>query len=135
MQLDFTSFVSAVGRLEEGLERYNRDTSDSQIRDGLIQRFEFTYDLAHKMLRRQLESVSANPDQVDRLSFADLIRSVTEQGLIKSNWPEWRTWREMRNITSHTYDEAKALQVVDGIPAFLAEARDLAERSQQVRWV
>ena len=135
MQLDFTSFVSAVGRLEEGLERYNRDTSDSQIRDGLIQRFEFTYDLAHKMLRRQLESVSANPDQVDRLSFADLIRSVTEQGLIKSNWSEWRTWREMRNITSHTYDEAKALQVVDGIPAFLAEARDLAERSQQVRWV
>ena len=135
MQLDFTSFVSAVGRLEEGLERYNHDTSDSQIRDGLIQRFEFTYDLAHKMLRRQLESVSANPEQVDRLSFADLIRSVTEQGLIKSNWSEWRTWREMRNITSHTYDEAKARQVVDGIPAFLAEARDLAERSQQVRLV
>ena len=135
MQLDFTSFVSAVGRLEEGLERYNRDTSDSQIRDGLIQRFEFTYDLAHKMLRRQLESVSANPEQVDRLSFADLIRSVTEQGLIKSNWSEWRTWREMRNITSHTYDEAKARQVVDGIPAFLAEAQDLAERSQQDRWV
>ena len=135
MQLDFTSFVSAVGRLEEGLERYNRDTSDSQIRDGLIQRFEFTYDLAHKMLRRQLESVSANPEQVDRLSFADLIRSVTEQGLIKSDWSAWRTWREMRNITSHTYDEAKARQVVDGIPAFLAEAQDLAERSQQVRLV
>ena len=134
MQLDFTSFVSAVGRLEEGLERYNRDTSDSQIRDGLIQRFEFTYDLAHKMLRRQLEAVSANPEQVDRLSFAELIRSVTEQGLIKSNWPEWRTWREMRNITSHTYDEAKARQVVEGIPGFLAEAQDLAERSQQVRF-
>ena len=135
MQLDFTSFVSAVGRLEEGLERYNRDTSDSQIRDGLIQRFEFTYDLAHKMLRRQLEAVSANPEQVDRLSFAELIRSVTEQGLIKSDWSAWRTWREMRNITSHTYDEAKARQVVDGIPAFLAEAQDLAERSQQDRWV
>ena len=135
MQLDFTSFVSAVGRLEEGLERYNRDTSDSQIRDGLIQRFEFTYDLAHKMLRRQLEAVSANPEQVDRLSFAELIRSVTEQGLIKSDWSAWRTWREMRNITSHTYDEAKARQVVDGIPAFLAEAQDLAERSQRVQWI
>ena len=135
MELDFSSFVRAVVRLDEGLERYNRDTSDEQIRDGLIQRFEFTYDLAHKMLRRQLESVSANPDQVDRLSFADLIRSVTEQGLIGSDWSVWRTWREMRSTTSHTYDEDKALQVVEGIPGFLVEAQDLAERSHQVRFV
>lgn len=135
MQLDFSSFVRAVALLDDGLERYNRDTSDAQIRDGLIQRFEFAYDLAHKMLRRQLESVSANPDQVDRLSFADLIRSVTEQGLIGSDWSSWRTWREMRSATTHTYDETKALQVVAGIPGFLAEAQDLAERSHQVRFV
>ena len=135
MQLDFSSFVRAVALLGEGLERYNRDTSDTQIRDGLIQRFEFTYDLAHKMLRRQLESVSANPDQVDRLSFADLIRSVTEQGLIGSDWSSWRLWREMRSATTHTYDETKALQVVEGIPGFLVEAQDLAERSHQVRFV
>ena len=97
MELDFSSFVKSVARLDEGLERYNRDTTDLQIRDGLVQRFEFTYDLAHKMLRRQLEAVSANPDQVDRLSFADLIRSVSEQGLVKSDWSAWRTWREMRS--------------------------------------
>ena len=135
MKLDFSSFVRAVTLLDEGLERYNRDTGDSQIRDGLIQRFEFTYDLAHKMLRRQLESVSANPDQVDRLSFAELIRSVTEQGLINSDWSVWRNWREMRSTTSQTYDETKALQVVEGIPGFLAEAQDLAERSRHVRFV
>ena len=135
MQLDFSSFVKAVTRLDEGLKRYDLDTGDAQIRDGLIQRFEFAYDLAHKMLRRQLEAVSANPDQVDRLSFADLIRSVNEHGLIKSDWPAWRTWREMRRTTSHTYDEAKALQVVEGIPGFLAEAQDLAERSYQARFV
>ena len=135
MQLDFSSFVRSVDRLKEGLERYNCETADTLIRDGLIQRFEFTYDLAHKMLRSQLESVSTNPDQVDRLSFADLIKSVTEQGLIKSNWSEWRTWREMRSTSSHTYDEAKALQVVDGIPDFLTEAQDLAERSHVVRYV
>ena len=135
MQLDFSSFVATVKRLDEGLERYHRDTSDEQIRDGLIQRFEFAYDLAHKMLRRQLESVSANPDQVDRLSFADLIRSVIEQGLISSDWPAWRVWREMRSTTSHTYDDAKALQVVEGIPGFLAEAQDLVERSHQIRFV
>ena len=135
MQLDFSSYVRAVDRLIEGLERYERDTDDSQIRDGLIQRFEFAYDLAHKMLRRQLESVSANPDQVDRLSFADLIRSASEQGLIGSDWTTWRTWRELRSATSHTYDQTKALQVVAGIPGFLAEAQDLAERSHEVRYI
>ena len=41
-----------------------------------------------------------------------------------------RTFREMRNITSHTYDEAKALQVSAGVPAFLEEVRVLLGRMQ-----
>lgn len=130
MPLDFSPLANAVARLDEGLARYRTDESDAQIRDGLIQRFEFTYDLAHKMLRRALEAGAANPEEVDRLTFPDLIRTGVEQGLVAGQWPEWRTFREMRNITSHTYDEAKAVQVVAAIPAFLAEARGLLDRLQ-----
>lgn len=128
MPLDFSPLVKAVARLDEGLERFGRDTDDDQIRDGLIQRFEFTYDLAHKMIRRTVEATAANPDEIDRMSFPELIRTAVEQGLVNSDWAHWRTWREMRNITSHTYDEAKARQVVAEIPPFLAEARDLIGR-------
>ena len=128
MPLDFSTLFNAIDRLEEGLTRYLRDTGDAQIRDGLIQRFEFTYDLAHKMLRRVLEAAAANPESIDRMSFPELIRTASEQGLLKSDWSEWRTFREMRNITSHTYDEAKALQVVAEIPAFLDEVRVLSAR-------
>ncbi|MBL0924997.1 MAG: nucleotidyltransferase substrate binding protein [Sphingomonadaceae bacterium] len=131
MALDFSALVNAVDRLREGLDRYATDTSDAQIRDGLIQRFEFTYDLAHKMLRRALEAGSANPEAVDRMTFPELIRTASEQGLVASDWSEWRTWREMRNITSHTYYEAKALQVTEGIPSFLTEAADLLRRLMQ----
>ena len=130
MPLDFSPLVNAVARLDEGLARYALDTSDAQIRDGLIQRFEFTYDLSHKLLRRALEEAAANPEEVDRMSFPTLIRTAAEQGLVGGEWAEWRTFREMRNITSHTYDEAKALQVAAAIPAFLAEARDLVGRLQ-----
>ncbi len=130
MPLDLTPLVKAVARLDEGLARYRADESDTQIRDGLIQRFEFTYDLAHKMLRRTLEAGAANPEEVDRLTFPDLIRTGVEQGLVAGQWAEWRTFREMRNITSHTYDEAKAVQVVAAIPACLAEARTLLDRLQ-----
>ena len=131
MEIDLSPLANAVDRLHEGLERYTRDTSDAQIRDGLVQRFEFTYDLAHKMLRRVMEANAANPDTIDRMGFPELIRTASEQGLVASTWPIWAKWREMRNITSHTYDEAKALLVVTAIPSFLAEARYLAKRLQQ----
>ncbi|WP_088311076.1 nucleotidyltransferase substrate binding protein [Novosphingobium sp. B 225] len=127
MALDFSSLAKAVARLDEGLARYQAELNDDQIRDGLIQRFEFTYDLSHRMLRRALEQASANPEEVDRMGFPDLIRTASEQGLVQGDWTAWRSYREMRNITSHSYDEAKALQVAAAIPAFLAEARALLQ--------
>lgn len=130
MPLDFTPLANAVARLDEGLARFRADETDTQIRDGLIQRFEFTYDLAHKMLRRALEEAAATPEEVDRMTFPTLIRTGVEQGLVAGQWPDWRMFREMRNITSHTYDEAKAVQVVAAIPAFLAEAQGLLARLQ-----
>lgn len=107
--LDFTPLANAVARLDEGLVRYEADRSDAQIRDGLIQRFEFTYDLSHKMLRCVLEAGAANPEEIDRMTFPTLIRTAAEQGLLAGQWDDWRVFREMRSITSHTYDEAKAM--------------------------
>lgn len=128
MSLDISSLESAITRLKEGLERYQRDTSDTQIRDGLIQRFEFTYELSHKMLKRYLESASATPELYDDMPFADLIRSGNEQGLLLGDWPKWRGYREMRGKSSHTYAEKVALEVVAVIPAFLEEAIYLRDK-------
>jgi len=83
------------------------------------------------MLKRCLESVSASPARYDALPFAELIREGNEQGLLRGDWPAWRTCRDMRARTSHTYDEAVALAVVTGIPDFLAEAAVLRDRLQQ----
>lgn len=126
MSLDISPLLNAIARLQEGWQRYQQDISDIQIRDGLVQRFEFTYEISHKMLKRYLEQTSASPDQFDAMPFADLIRTANEQGLLKGDWPAWRGYRDMRSKTSHTYDEDVALQVVAGIPAFLAEAQFLA---------
>lgn len=131
MMLDISSLENAVTRLSEGLARYQRDTKDEQIRDGLIQRFEFTYELSHKMLKRYLEANAASPEQFDAMPFADLIRTGNEQGLLRGTWPNWRTYRDMRSKTSHTYDVAKALQVVAAIPDFLAEAEFLRDQLRQ----
>ena len=126
IKLDLLSHT--IQRLEEGLQRYQRDVSDVQIRDGLVQRFEFTYELSHKMLKRFLELTSPSPATLDQMAFADLVRTGNEQGLLSVGWPVWKNFREMRGSTSHAYDEAIALKVVDGIPEFLREAKFLLEQ-------
>ena len=130
-KLDLNPLLNAVNRLSEGLTRYEKDIADTQIRDGLIQRFEFSYEISHKMLKRYLEAVSPTPEQFDAMAFADLIRSGNEQGLLLSDWSQWRIYREMRSKTSNTYDEDVAIQVVQGIPAFLEEARHLLKQLQE----
>ena len=125
MELDLTPFNNALKKLIEGLERYELDTSDDQVRDGLIQRFEFTYELAHKMMRRYLAESSANIESINELSFQGLIRTASDKKLIKGDWSDWSTYREMRGKTSHTYDESIAILVVEGIPAFIEEASHL----------
>ena len=128
MTLDFTPLRKAVARLDEGLKRHLSEPQDLQIRDGLIQRFEFTYDLSHKSLRRAVEARAPNQEEVDQMSFPALIRTGFEQGLVAGGWAAWQRYRELRNITSHTYDEAKAQEVAAAIPEFLAEAQGLLAR-------
>jgi len=130
MPLDLTPLENAVARLREGLARTAVEPADTQLRDGLIQRFEFTYELSHKMLKRHLEQSAANPHAYDAADFQYLVRSANEQGLLRSDWPVWRRFRELRGKTSHTYDEAVAKDVAAEIPSFLEEAAHLLNALQ-----
>jgi nucleotidyltransferase substrate binding protein (TIGR01987 family) len=125
MTLDITSLDNAVQRLREGLVRHQREPADEQLRDGLIQRFEFTYELSHRTLKRFLKEGAASPDDIEQMSFADLIRTANARGLLRGDWPAWRRFRQMRARTSHTYNATAAGQVVAAIPGFLQEAEHL----------
>jgi nucleotidyltransferase substrate binding protein (TIGR01987 family) len=131
MKLDITSLCNAAGRLRQGLARFESEPTDEQIRDGLIQRFEFTYELSHKMLGRYLKETAASPDEIDRMPFADLIRAGNARGLLRSDWPAWRHFREMHARMNHTYDARSAAQVAAAIPAFLQEAEHLCAELQR----
>lgn len=127
-KLDLSTLHKALGRLDEGYQRYLLDVRDLQIRDGLIQRYEFTYEISHKMLKRHLEMTSPNPEIFDAMPFADLIRTGKELSILKSDWSAWKLFREMRAKTSHTYDEDIAQTVVQVIPDFIHEAQYLAQQ-------
>jgi nucleotidyltransferase substrate binding protein (TIGR01987 family) len=124
MHLDFSSFEKALVSLQSVLERSRTVPDDDDIRDACIQRFEYTYELAYKMLKRQLEQELPSSEELDHLPFKELIRLGAERGLITDPL-RWFDYRDKRNITSHTYDEAKARQVFSVLTDFSADAADL----------
>jgi len=128
MNLDFTSFEKAILQLDEGLRMAAGTPDNKLMRDGVIQRFEYTYELSHKMLKRFLEATEASPEQFDEMSFADLIRTASERGLVLHGWDKWSQYRKLRGTTSHTYDAKKAAEVFEAIPGFLEDARHLLQK-------
>ena len=131
MSLDLRPMENAISRLEEGLTAHSADPDVTIVRDGLVQRFEFTWEITHKMLRRFLAESGPSEDEIAQMSFPDVIRTANERGLLLGNWLSWKRFREMRGKTSHTYDEAVALEVVASIPAFLEEARHLRDEMRK----
>ena len=126
---NITALENAAKRLGEILVRYQKDTSDDGIRDSVIQRFEFTYSIALKTLSKYLAMYSF--DDVRQMSFNEMIRTANQLNLLKSNLEKWSKFREMRNLTSHTYDENVAMKVVEIVPDFHEEVRFLLERLKE----
>lgn len=122
--LDFTSLTKAIASLSAALDAAKLRPGDEFVRDASIQRFEYTYELCVKFLRRQLEAMSDSPSDIDALGYRDMIRSGVERGLLKSGEP-WFGYRELRNITSHVYDPAKAGKVFGALSPFLRDAKAL----------
>jgi len=129
MKLDLKSLRDALAALDKSLGYLSSNLAKDpgvreQFRAACIQSFEFTYALVIKMIKRQLEQISATPEKIVQMEFMDLIRTAAEAGLI-SDIGRFRTYREKRNLTSHTYDGAKAEEIVAVLPAFRDDVRDL----------
>ncbi len=122
--LDFRSLQLATASLAEALEAAKLRPDDAFVRDASIQRFEVTYERSVKSLRRQLEAMADSPAELDALGYRDMIRVGVERGLIAAE-AEWFRYRELRNITAHVYDPAKAAQVFAKLPLFLRDAQAL----------
>ena len=131
--LDISALENAENRLQEMLNRYNTETHDEAVRDSVIQRFEFTYSIALKTLRKYFIERAFILEEINQMSFNEMIRTASQLNLIKSNLEKWTTYREMRNLTSHTYDEEIALQVVSIAPDFSEEITYLISKLKETK--
>ncbi len=133
-EVDYTAMRRAADKLREALAKHAEEPENEFVRDALVQRFEFNYELAHALLRKFLETTSASGATVDRMTFPTLIRTGSERGLLLSGWDRWIDFRNARNATSHEYDEGRAMLAVALAPDFLREVeylyRQMVEQSQ-----
>ena len=132
--LDLSALRGAVSSLEDGLEVVSNSEWFNQQSDkvqntliaGVIQNFEFVYEISFKMIKRQIEEESASPNEVDESNFRDVLRVAAEKGLVADVEP-WFKYRKMRNVTAHTYDHEKAQQVYQDTLIFINDARALLQ--------
>jgi len=124
MLLDLSSFSRALASLDRAALRAQGAPDDEELRDAVIQRFEYTYELAWKMLKRHLEQVVPDSARIDSLSFRELIREGAERGIVAD--PErWLEYRHQISLALHAYDSATARLVFQTALVFRDAARAL----------
>ena len=116
--IDLSTLESAILALKQGLEK---NPPSELERDGVIQRFEFSFELSWKIIRKVLielgrSDVSASPRPI--------LRGGTEEGLI-TNIEDWMVFLEARNSIAHTYSSQTAQKVYEHAKSFLVSAENL----------
>lgn len=127
IKIKLSNFKKALQRLKEAAEEFQKDVSNDVIRDGVIQRFEFTYELAWKTTRDYLESIGI----VDKNSPKVVFKEAYEQKLL-GHEENWLLMLNDRNMTSHVYKEEMAEEIAERIiNMYIQEFEDLLCKLQK----
>ncbi len=129
--IDLSALEKALTSLFEVIKVYNDDKTNLITRDSMIQRFEYTYSLALKMIKRYFSNGAFIFENIDSMTFNEMIRQANKMGLLSSNLEKWDNYRQKRNLTSHTYDEKIAVEVVEIIEDFAQEAQYLLDKLKE----
>ena len=123
-QQRFSNYRKALVKLNQAVELLSKhieheDTVNELLQEGLIQRFEYTHELAWKVMKDYAEYQG----YTDIRGSRDAIRKSLEMNLIDDK--RWMNTIEDRNLTVHNYDNEIASEIYDNImniyaPLFVA---------------
>lgn len=113
---ELLSFSNALNRLQESLAQ----PKDQFVRDSVVQRFEFSFELAWKVLKLYLEFLGRGQYNSPR----ECILAGAQVGVI-DNSAKWLDYLRDRNISTHAYSEDLADQVYESAAEFVHDGLDL----------
>ena len=110
----FDNYRKALRRLSQAVEIVSAGEKRGEeeidlLREGLIQRFEYTHELAWKVMKDYAEYQG----YVDVRGSRDAFRLAFEMGLISDK--RWMDSIADRNLTSHNYDDETAEEIYQTI--------------------
>jgi len=113
------------------LQDKNTTTAHKQIlQAGVIQNFEFCFELSWKTLKRKLEQETSDAALIGTMLYQELIREGAQKGFIV-NAEKWFEYRRDRNLTSHTYHAENAEKVYRTAIEFYPDALDLLHKLKE----
>ena len=116
------NFSTALARLQEGALQLQQ--AGDLGRDGLIQRFEFTFELAWKALKACFEQEGLT----GLVSPKPVLKEAYAAGLLQTE-DIWLDMLADRNATAHIYSEQLAVQICQRIQQrYIGEFNELADR-------
>ena len=96
------------------------------IKDSCIKRFEYTYEMAKKIMNKYLKKEYDKTEK--ELSINNIFREMYGLGFIKY-FENWVLYRERRNTTSHEYNQDEA--DIDIIPDFIDDVQFLINQLEK----
>lgn len=101
----FENYEKAFSKLKEAVDLYAENANDLE-KEGIIQRFEFTHELAWKVMKDFLQGKGI----MEVIGSRDATRYAFQNELIE-NGDAWMEMIESRNKTVHTYQESILIEV------------------------
>ena len=122
--INITPLIKATKQFKKGLDRV--DIENELERDGVIQRFEFTFELVWKTLKKILAFKG-----VDVNSPRDAFREAAKQQLIEDPLI-WFEFIKKRNLTTHMYNQNYADEIFQSLPLFKTELDKVIENIKRL---
>lgn len=141
-QQRFSNYKKALQKLSEAVEfvKHNVDMHgnlnpvlDEIIKEGLIQRFEYTHELGWNVMKDYI----VYQGNTNISGSRDATREAFQMNLIQ-NGEIWMDMIGSRNKTSHTYDESTADEIYlkilnDYYPEFVAFEKTMEEKQRAAK--
>ena len=125
----FNNYCKAMKRLSDAVELSQERPLTDLEKQGLIQAFEFTHELAWNVMK----DFAAYQGNYEIHGSRDASREAFKQGLVNDGHV-WMKMIESRNKTSHTYDEETAEEIVsDVINSYIVAFVEFKAKMQQLK--
>lgn len=131
MVIDISNLKSTLQALKSSMETLKKNrTCDfaDMLEDSCIKRFEYTLEIARKLMKRVLKKVYGKSEE--ELTVNNIFRFMQGYKFIP-NWENWRNYYEKRNNTAHEYNLEKSRKLIEIIPQFIEDTEILTNNLEE----